>query len=136
MIYLDTSAAMKLVRPEVHSNDLSDWLRERTQSVVLASVLVEMELMRATRRSAPERLDRAAEVLRGIGVVTLSSSVVTRASEYTDASLRSLDAIHVATAEHVVAVTRERLSAFVAYDDRLLAAARSVGLPTVAPGFI
>lgn len=134
VIYIDTSAAMKLVRPEVHSNDLSDWLRERSHSAVLSSVLIEVELMRATRRSAPERLGRAAEVLRGIGAVTLSPPVVTRASEYSDANLRSLDAIHLATAERVVTVTREQLDAFIAYDDRLLAAARAVGLPAVAPG--
>ena len=134
MIYIDTSAAMKLVRSEVQSNDLSAWLRERGQSAVLSSVLIEVELIRATRRSAPEQLHRAAEILRGIGVVTLSPAVVSRASAYTDANLRSLDAIHLATAEHVLTLTRERLDAFVAYDDRLLAAAQSVGLPTVAPG--
>lgn len=135
MIYIDTSAAMKLVRPEIHSGDLSDWLRGQSgRSTVLSSVLIEVELMRATRRSAPEKLDRAAEVLRGIGVVTLSPAVAARAAEYTDANLRSLDAIHVATAEHLITVTREPLDAFVAYDDRLLAAAQSVGLLAVSPG--
>ena len=134
MIYIDTSAAMKLVRPEVHSDDLSDWLRERRRDTVLSSVLIEVELMRATRRSAPERLARAAAVLRGIAAVTLAPPVVSRASDYADANLRSLDAIHLATAEHVVTVTRKQLDAFVAYDDRLLAAARNVGLPAVAPG--
>ena len=125
---------MKLVRLEAHSKDLSDWLREHRHGAVLSSVLTDVELMRATRRSAPEKLDRAAEVLRGIGAVTLSSSVVTRASGYPDANLRSLDAIHIATAEHVVTVTREQLDAFLVYDDRLLSAARNVGLPAVAPG--
>jgi predicted nucleic acid-binding protein len=134
VIYIDTSAAMKLVRPEVHSDDLSDWLRERRRDTVLSSVLIEVELMRATRRSAPEMLARAAAVLRGIAAVTLAPPVVSRASDYADANLRSLDAIHLATAEHVVTVTRKQLDAFVAYDDRLLAAARNVGLPAVAPG--
>jgi predicted nucleic acid-binding protein len=134
VIYIDTSAAMKLVRAETHSDDLSDWLRERRHHPVLSSVLIEVELIRATRRSAPEKLHRAAEVLRGVGTVTLSPAVVTRAAAYSEVSLRSLDAIHVATAEHVVAVTKVGLEAFVAYDDRLLDVARSVGLPTVAPG--
>lgn len=125
---------MKLVRSEVHSNDLSAWLRERGQTAVLSSVLIEVELIRATRRSGSEKLLRAAEVLRGIGAVTLSPSVVARACAYLDKNLRSLDAIHVATAEHVVTVTGERLDAFLAYDERLLAAARSVGLPVLAPG--
>jgi uncharacterized protein len=113
---------------------LSDWVRNRDHTTVMSSVLVEVELMRAARRSAPDRLDRAADVLRGIATVTLSPLVVTRAAEYADANLPSLDAIHLATAQHVVTVTHEPLDGFVAYDDRLLAAARSVGLPAVAPG--
>ncbi len=101
---------------------------------MVASVLIEVELMRATRRTAPERLARASDVLRGIGVVTLSPSVITRAAGYDDRDLRSLDAIHLATAEHVVSVAHEVLEAFVAYDERLLAAARAIGLPVAAPG--
>ncbi len=105
MIYLDTSGAIKLVRPEEHSGELSGWFERRQESPVVSSVLIEVEIMRAARCSAPDRLGRAAEVLRGIGVVALSSSVVARASAYADPDLRSLDAIHVATAEHVAAVT-------------------------------
>lgn len=134
VIYIDTSAAMKLVRPEMHSAELSDWLRQRRHSAVLSSVVIEIELMRATRRSAPEKLHRATEVLRGIGAVSLSAAVVSRAAAYIDGNLRSLDAIHLATAEHVITVTREQLDAFVAYDDRLLAAVRSLGMPGIAPG--
>lgn len=125
---------MKLVRSEVYSNDLSAWLGQRRHAVKLSSVVIEVELIRVTRRSAPEQLQRAADVLRGIGTVTLSPAVIGRASAYTDANLRSLDAIHMATAEHVRTVSTETLDAFVAYDDRLLTAARSVGLPTAAPG--
>ncbi|MGH9064939.1 MAG: type II toxin-antitoxin system VapC family toxin [Acidimicrobiales bacterium] len=134
MIYLDTSGAMKLVRPEAHSGELSLWFSEREQSPVLSSVLIEVELMRATRRSAPERLGRAVEVLAGIGVVTLTPLVTSRASAYADPHLGSLDSIHLATAEHIVSVTHEMLEAFVAYDERLLSAVRSAGLPVAAPG--
>ena len=134
MIYLDTSGAMKLVRPEAHSSDLSRWFSTRLGIPVLSSVLIEVELVRATRRSAPDRITQAAEVLLGIGVVTLSPSVIARAAAYSDPDLRSLDAIHLATAEHVVSVTDQSLKAFVAYDDRLLAAARDAGLPVASPG--
>ena len=99
---------------------------------MLSSVLIEVELIHAIRRTAPERLTRAAEVLRGIGVVAVSASVLIRAASYTDPELRSLGAIHLAAAAHVVSVTNEALDAF-AYDERLLAAARHAGLP-VAPG--
>ncbi|MHB8332144.1 MAG: PIN domain-containing protein [Candidatus Dormibacteria bacterium] len=83
MIYLDTSGAMRLVPPEAHSDDLSRWFRERLGIPVLSSVLTEVELMRATWRSAPERTAHAADVLRGIGAVTLAPSVVARAAGYT-----------------------------------------------------
>jgi len=83
--------------------------------------------MRATWRSAPERTAQAAAVLRGIGVVTLSPSVVARASAYTNPDLRSLDAIHLASAQHIVSVTHEALEAFVAYDQCLLLAALQRG---------
>lgn len=134
MIYLDTSAAMKLVRPEAHSDALSRWFSTRLRTPVLSSVLIEVELMRATRKSAPERVAKAAEVLRGVGVVTVSPAVIARAAAYTDPGLRSLDAIHLATAEHIASVTHEALEAFVAYDERLLAAARQVGLWVACPG--
>jgi predicted nucleic acid-binding protein len=127
---------MKLVRPEAHSIDLSSWLRDRLDIGVLSSVLIEVELMRATRRSAPDRLGRALDVLLGIGVVTVSPAVIARAAAYADPELRSLDSIHLATAEHLLTVTREPLQAFVAYDERLLGAARGRGLAVAAPGAI
>lgn len=79
MISLDTSGAMKLVRPEAHGGTLSRWFRKRPRIPVISSVLIEVELMRATWRTAPDRAARAAEVLRAIGVVTVSPSVVARA---------------------------------------------------------
>jgi uncharacterized protein len=134
VIYLDTSAAMKLVRPEVHSVELSRWLEDRAGIPVLSSVLIEVELMRATRRSAPDRLAQAAAVLRGIGVMTLSPPVVDLAADYTEPDLRSLDAIHLAAAEHLASLAANGLEAFVCYDDRLLAAAGQRGLPVANPG--
>jgi len=136
MIYLDTSAAMKLVTPEAHSDHLSRWFGERADSPVLSSVLIEVELPRAARRASPERLDRVVGVLRGIGTVVLSPAVVDRAAAYGYSDLRSLDAIHLATAEHVVSVTGEVLEAFVAYDERLLGAALRARLPVAAPGMM
>jgi uncharacterized protein len=134
VIYIDTSAAMKLVRPEAHSADLSRWLDNTSGAPVVSSVLIEVELLRATLRSAPAQMTRAADVLRGIGVVTLSPAVIARAVEYVDPDLRSLDAIHLATAEHVASTTGEILDAFLAYDERLLAAACKIGLTVAVPG--
>lgn len=47
-----------------------------------------------------------------------------------DAPLRTLDALHLASA----VLLREALAAFVAYDDRLLAAARAADLDVHTPG--
>jgi predicted nucleic acid-binding protein len=134
VIYLDTSAAVKLVRAEAHSAALSRWLDDRWATPVVSSVLIEVELLRAIRRSEPAKQARAADVVRGIGVVTLSPAVIARAASYADFDLRSLDAIHLATAEHVASVTSEALEAFLAYDERLCAAARKIGLAVAAPG--
>ena len=127
---------MKLVRPETHSAELSRWIDERATIPFLSSVLIEVELMRATRRTEPLQLGRAAEVLAGIGIITLSQAVLTRAAGYEDPDLRSLDAIHLATAEHVAQTSGGDLHGFLGYDQRLLDAAQSIGLPIVAPGLL
>lgn len=125
---------MKLVRPEEHSGDLSGWFSQRMGTPVVSSVLIEVELLRATRRSAPARVAHALEVLRGIAMVTLSPSVIARAVAYLDPWLRSIDAIHLAAAEHVAFVARQPLEAFVGYDERLLNAARQANIRVAAPG--
>ena len=94
VIYIDTSAAMKLVRSEAYSAALSRWLDDRPGTPVVSSVLIEVELLLSHMRSDPAKMARAAEVLRGIGVVTLSPAVIARAAGYVDLDLRSPDAIH------------------------------------------
>jgi predicted nucleic acid-binding protein len=134
VIYLDTSAAMKLVREEAFSGDLSRWLAAQRGATILSSVLIEVELIRATRRSAPEQLGRASEVLAGIATVKLVDPVVGRAAGFQESDLRSHDAIHLATAHYVESTAAEALEWFVAYDERLRSAARQKGLTCVAPG--
>lgn len=134
MIYIDTSAAVKLVRHEANSDDLSDWLAERRGRLLVSSAIIEVELLRATRRSAPRQLPRAMEVLGGITTVALSPAIRQRAARYPDPALRSVDAIHLATAEEVAAATAMSFEAFLAYDVRLLAVAEAAGLPVVAQG--
>lgn len=136
MIYLDTSAAMKLVRAERHSDALSHWLAQRSDRRILSSVLIAVELTRATRRSAPDRLEHARQVLAGIATIALTPAIVARAADHRDPSLRSLDAIHLATAADVEASVRAPLEAFVAYDTRLLTTARATGLPAESPGLV
>jgi len=79
-------------------------------------------------RGAPARLPQAQRLLMWIDLVSIDA-VAGTAEVIGGTQLRSLDAIHLATAEHLQA----GLSAFVAYDVRLASAASSLGLPVTAP---
>jgi hypothetical protein len=133
VIYLDTSALVKLARIEPESAELVTWLASDRSSPLVASALVDVELPRALRRSQPAALGGAAAVLARLYRVEIDAAVRATAAAYTDPLLRSLDAIHLATAETLQAAAGG-LTAFVAYDRRLAEAASSLGLPVAAPG--
>lgn len=126
--YLDTSALVKLVVAEAQSAALRQWLGVIERQPV-AGDLARTELMRAVRRVAPDRALRAREVLDSITLIEISTAIVEAAARLDPTSLRSLDAIHLATALEL----GDDLEALVTYDDRLASAARSVGLAVVAP---
>lgn len=129
LVYCDTSALVKLTRQEAESAELAAFLRGR---LPIASVLAQVEVLRAvTRSSASAALLLAARrLLASVLLIPLSPELVEHAGTLTPASLRTLDAIHLAAALSVV----NSLEAFVAYDLRLGAAARDCGLFVVAPG--
>ncbi|NUT52019.1 MAG: type II toxin-antitoxin system VapC family toxin [Saccharothrix sp.] len=128
MIYLDSSALVKLVRAEAESVPLRDWLGARTDPVV-SSALARTEVVRAVRRDAARLGDRARRVLSGVDLMPMTFDLLDEAGGLS-AELRSLDAIHLVSALRL----RGGLAAFVAYDKRLLAAADEMGLPVAAPG--
>jgi predicted nucleic acid-binding protein len=132
VIYLDTSALVKLVRREPGTTELFEWLNAEDQvgAQRVSSVLAEVELSRALRRSSPRALVGVPVVLSDMYLVEMTSMVRQTAESYSDPLLRSLDAIHLATAQ----VLAGGLRAFVTYDKRLLEAAATSGLPTAAPG--
>jgi predicted nucleic acid-binding protein len=131
MIYFDTAALVKLVRREAESDALADWLAEQPGATYVSSALAEVELPRALRRTEPELLSAIPAVLRRIARYEIDELVRDTAAGYTDPHLRSVDAIHLATAH---AVFGGRLSAFVTYDQRLLESAATLGLPVRSPG--
>ncbi|MBS4730644.1 type II toxin-antitoxin system VapC family toxin [Mycobacterium sp. SM1] len=131
MLYLDTSALMKLIRREPESHALADWLDAHTPAPWVSSTLVEVELPRALRRIAPALLAGVPAIVARVARYEIDELVRAAAAAYPDPALRSLDAIHLATAH---AVFGARLRAFVSYDERLLAAAAAAGLPTATPG--
>jgi predicted nucleic acid-binding protein len=130
MIYLDTSALLKLVHREAESDSLSDWLDSRPATPWVSSALIDVELPRALRRSDPARLTDVASVLARVSRYDIDDVVRAAAASYPEPTLRSLDAIHLATAH---AVFGSRLTAFVCYDERLVEAASALGLTCRAP---
>lgn len=132
MIYLDTSALVKLLRAEAESDELADWLDEHTEMRWISSALVEVELPRAIIRTGRlERLASVPAVLARLDLFEIDDVVRTTAAAYQDPDLRSLDAIHLATAS--VAASVAPLEALVTYDNRLAEAAKALGLRTASP---
>lgn len=130
MIYLDTSAMVKLVAAEPESAKLIEWLNGRTEEALATSVIGHVELVRAARRIGHSAVLAAQRIANGIDTLLLTESVAAMAHTIGSSELRTLDAIHLATA----AVYRGRISAFCAYDVRLLAAAKAEDLAVTAPG--
>lgn len=130
MIYLDTSAMVKLVAAEPESAELIEWLNGRADEALATSAIGHIELVRAARRIGHTAVLAAQRISNGIDTLLLTESVAATARTIGRAELRTLDAIHLATA----AVHRDRISAFCAYDVRLLAAAEAEELSIAAPG--
>lgn len=129
MIYLDASAIVKLVVEEAETEALRAWLRRR-RSPRVTSDLSRVEVPRACMRAQPTSLLAAQRAVARLSTVPLTRKVLSSAAALQPPGLRSLDAVHLASALAV----REPLRAFVAYDDRLLDAARAHDLPVDRPG--
>lgn len=134
MIYLDISAFVKLVRAEPESGALGTFLGQqagaRLGARLVSSALLIVEARRAAEREDPSTLARTDLLLTRIGRIGMTSGLVESASRLPGRFLRSLDAIHLATA----LLLRDDLGAMVTYDERLATAAADHALPVVAPG--
>ncbi|MGH6689461.1 MAG: type II toxin-antitoxin system VapC family toxin [Gammaproteobacteria bacterium] len=128
-VYLDSSALVKLVVLEPESAALREFLRSHT--LRMASALAEVEVPRALWRAgfgAAERR-RATEVLARIPLVEVDRRILRDAAALAPASLRSLDAIHLATALSL----GQDLAGMVTYDQRLSEAAAGAEVAVWAP---
>jgi predicted nucleic acid-binding protein len=129
MIYLDSSALVKLALAEPESAALTDYLGKHRGQALVSSTLHRAEVMRAIWRAEPGALPRAQRIVRRIALVSLSHELLDNAGTQAPASLDTAAAIHLASA---LAIKRD-LTAFVCYDRQLLEAAEGVGLPVVSP---
>ncbi len=126
--YLDTSALVKLVVAEAETPALRAWLVEVAR-IPLSSDLARTELLRVVRRSAPDRVLEARAVLDAVTLVELTTAIFEEAGRLDPAILRTLDALHLASALSL----GDDLESLVTYDDRLADAARANGIPVTAP---
>ena len=130
LIYCDSSALVKLITDEAESEALDQWLGEQVEPHLVSSVLTRTEVWRAVRRRSDDLLTKATELLGSLSIVELDADLADAAGGQNPPSLRSLDAIHLASAQRLGTA----LAAFVAYDARLVQAAEELRLTVVRPG--
>ena len=124
--YLDSSALARIVNRERESGALARRLRGAR---LVTSALARVEVARAARRLTTPPRRPLDEVLRTVTVVSIDDDVLLAAAELEPAQLRTLDAIHLATALRV----EQELDGFITYDRRLGDAAVRAGLSVEAP---
>lgn len=129
MIYFDTSALVKLVFDEAESPALAEWLTVMTDIAKVSSDVSIIELLRTCRRVDEGAVEGANLLLGGIDLLPIDRGIVEKAASLVPYELRSLDAIHLASALSVKA----DLTAFIAYDVRLCSAAAEAGIEVVSP---
>ncbi|MDT4946869.1 MAG: uncharacterized protein QOH14_3602 [Pseudonocardiales bacterium] len=129
MIYLDSSALLKLLFEESESAALAQWIAERADTPMVSSELAKVEVVRATRRLDTDVVPAARALVSQLDLIPLSGALIEEAADAGEALLRTLDAIHLASALTI----RIELTAFAAYDNRLLAAAEAAGLEPIRP---
>jgi hypothetical protein len=129
LIYLDSSALVKLAITEPESAGLLRWLGEHPNLVRVSSELTRVEVVRIIWQAQPTALPEGYLVTRRVARIELNDEVLRKAAAVRPAWLRSSHAIQIASALTI----RQELTAFIAYDDRLLAAAKEAGLPTASP---
>ena len=124
--YLDTSAFLKLLAEENDSAAMREW-------AVLHDSLWSSQLLRTEAVRAASHLgisdDDVETALESVSLILPSVATLYTAGHLAPHSLRSLDAIHLATALEM----GDDLEGIVAYDERLITASRDASLVVVSP---
>ena len=125
--YLDSSAIVKLAVREPESDALRKHLRRRRP--LLSSALARTEVLRALLPGGEPALTAGRRALAGVDLVRVNDRVLDAAGSLPPIGLRSLDAIHLATAGRL----GTDLGEIVTYDEWMAATARSMGYRVSAP---
>jgi len=130
LYYADVSAVIKLLVEETHSKAFAAFYDDHADAEWVSSALLRIEVTRAVTRAIPTLLPDARDLLTAFSYIAIDDDIVDAGMSEPDRGLRSLDAIHLATAR----ILALELDALVTYDDRLIKAATDAGLATVSPG--
>ncbi len=125
--YLDSSAIVKLAVEEPESAALRRYLRRRRPLV--SSALARTEVLRALLPQGEPAIARGRAVLALVDLVRINDTILTAAGAIEPHEVRSLDAIHLATAQRL----GTDLAQLVTYDDRMAHAAQQLHLRTARP---
>lgn len=125
--YADASAIVKLVVREPESAALRRYLRRRQP--IVSSALSRTEVTRAVLPLGAAAVRRAQEVLARFELIRINDRILAMAGELEPHDLRSLDAIHLATAR----MLGDSLSRVVTYDSRMAVGAKFLRLAVVSP---
>jgi predicted nucleic acid-binding protein len=126
-VYLDSSAIVKLVVREPETAALIAFLAPWQTRVT--SALARVEVVRAVRPHGDLATARAATLVDDLNLLALDDPLLDAAAAIGANRLRSLDAIHIASAQQL----EGELGALVSYDERMLTAARALGVPVSSP---
>lgn len=126
-LYVDSSALVKLAVAEPESKALLQYLRRHRPHVT--SALARTEVARALAPLGAVAVGRGVAVLQRVELIRVSDKVLRHAGTLEPPELRSLDAIHLATAQ----LLQPGLRSIVTYDDRMTNAARAMKLLVRSP---
>lgn len=124
--YLDSSALVKLIAIEAETAALRQELRRWPDRA--SSLLASIEVTRTARRLGGHAPALAARVVDGLRLLAIDP-IVPAAAQIGGTTLRSLDAIHLATA---LSISGE-LGALITYDNRMISDGQAIGLPVLSP---
>lgn len=129
-LYLDSSAIVKLVRREAESTALRRFLRRHRDEGRITSALARVEVVRAVSAGGPAAVAHARRQLSRLDQISIDRELLDQASALDPGTvLRSLDAIHLASAQSAGA----DLHAVVTYDQRMSTAAMALGMTVETP---